>query len=116
MKTMIKLLAYLMLASLPMSFTGAKPDSAPGIQKKSLETFNVRVVKVGADAIISWETNFRSSGSVAIDDYAILDATVGTRHSVTIPFVIEGLEYFFSLYSVSEIYGASIPYEGSFKL
>ncbi len=114
MKTMIKLLAFLMLASVPMFFAGAKPNSAPGIQKKSLEILNVTIVEIGTEVEISWETNFRAQGAVAIDDYVIADEAIGTRHSVTIPYIIERLTYTFSIVSFSELYRSAVPYEGSF--
>lgn len=108
--------AYLILALLPLFFAGAKPNSAPGIQKKSLEILNVVVVKSGTGATIYWETNLRSDGSVAIEDYAIADEVTGTRHSVAIPYLIAGIPYEFTLYSYSAIYGSAPPYAGSFTL
>ncbi len=114
MKTMIKLFAFLMLVSVPIFFAGAKPDSAPGIKKKSLEIYNITVVKTGTDVKISWETNFRANGSVIMDDYEIAEEMIATRHSITIPFVLEGTPYSFRIVAFSEFYGSAAPHDGSF--
>ncbi len=109
---MIKVLALLIMASVPLFFAGAKPDTAPGIKKKPLEITNVLVVRAGTGATISWETNSRAEGAVALEDYYIPAETVATRHSITIPSVNEGVA--FRIFSFSAVYGAAIPYDSIF--
>ena len=116
MKTTIKVLALLILALVPSFFVGAKPENAPGIQKKTLQIVHVSVDTTATTATISWETNTPSMGSILADGYAIIDDKTGTRHSVTIPFLIAGLEYHFLVDAFSEIYGEAIPYEVTLKL
>jgi len=116
MKSTIKLLALLILAIVPGFFATAKPENAPGIRKKTLQILNVSVATTATTATISWETNTPSMGSILADGYAILDDKTGTRHSVTIPFLIAGLEYRFLVDAFSEIYGEANPYEISLTL
>jgi hypothetical protein len=116
MKTTIKVLALLILTLIPSFFAAAKPEDAPGIQKKTLEILHVSVATTATTATISWETNTPSTGSILADGYAIVDDKTGTRHSVTIPFLIAGLQYHFLVDAFSEIYGEAIPYEVSLTL
>jgi hypothetical protein len=111
MKPTIKLLALLILVLVPSFFAIAKPENAPGIQKKTLQVLNVSVATTATTATISWDTNAPSMGSIHADGYAIIDDKTGARHSVTIPFLIAGLEYHFRVDAFSEIYGEAIPYE-----
>ena len=115
MKTVLKLIALLILASVPMYFAAAKPEEAPGIQKKTLQIFNVSVDTTSTTATISWETNCPSMGSVLIEDYIILDDKHNTHHSVTIPFTA-GWEYHVEIRAFSEAFGSAGPVEVIFTL
>ena len=116
MKTILKLLALLILGSVPIFFATARPEVAPGIQKKSLQILGVSVATTESTATISWETNAPSSGSVTISDFGFIDEKTGTRHSVTIPYLTPGAPYTFVIHSYNDLYGAALPYAGSFTL
>jgi hypothetical protein len=116
MKTMLKLLAFLMLSFFPTFFATANPESAPGIQKKTLEIIEVSVVTSATSATISWQTNLPCTGVLeTVGGAGRLDEKTGTRHSITIPSLVPGLEYPFRIVVFSDRYGSDI-YVGTFTL
>ena len=116
MKSPLRFVAVAILATVPLFIATASPESAPGIQKKTLEIFNVRVVTTATTVTISWETNVSSMGVVNLSDFGIIDDKTGTRHSITIPGLVPGGEYHFIIQSFSDRYGAAAPYSGGFTL
>jgi hypothetical protein len=116
MKTIVKLVAVLMLLSAPTYFATAKPEDAPGIQKKPLHILNFSVETTATSATVSWETNIPSMGSIFFQNIGILDDKTGTRHSVTIPFLSPDIEYHVRIEAFSEVFGPPITEELTFAL
>ena len=114
MKFPLRFVAVAILATVPLFIATASPENAPGIQKKTLEIFNVRVVTMATAATISWETNVPSTGVVNLSDFGIIDDKTGMRHSITIPSLVPGVEYHFIIQSFSDHYGAAVPYPAGF--
>ena len=107
----LKLLASLMLLSIPLLFAGGKPETPPGVDKKTLEILDLAVVTTATTATISWRTNFPAFGSVDFLDSPQADVKSGVHHSFTFTALSSGPEYEFVIRSFSERYGDATPVE-----
>jgi hypothetical protein len=114
MKTIIKVLAFLMIVSIPPALSGVEAETTLSSQKKTLEIVNVKISVNGDSATFTWMTNARSIGFLFMGDLLFEDQTPGNRHSISVP-VVAGVEYSFRLSAYSDALGSTAPYEGILK-